>query len=32
VAVALAGPCANLYFDPDTTMPASHHYFYLIIM
>jgi len=25
VAVASAGPYANLHLDPDTTMPASHH-------
>jgi len=25
VAVASAGPYANLYLDPDTTTPASHH-------
>jgi len=25
MAVASAGPYANLYHDPDTTMSASHH-------
>jgi len=25
MAVASAGPYANLHIDPDTTMPASHH-------
>jgi len=25
VAVASAGPYANLHLDPDITMPASHH-------
>jgi len=25
VAVASAGPHANQHFNPDTTMPASHH-------
>jgi len=27
MAVASAGPYANLHLDPDTTMPASHHFF-----
>jgi len=25
VAVALAGPYANLHLDPDSTMPAPYH-------
>jgi len=28
VAVASAGPYANLHLDSDTTMPASHHSFF----